>query len=490
MAQLIEVNGQTIEFPDGMPVGEIEAAIKKNMLSIPAAKPQSVRAGNVLNDIGRQLGLTARYGMEGLANTAQILTEPIRYVTDSLTPDRSLSLGDLVTGNKAPPKSLPLGVMATRAADWMGLPSPQGANERVVGDATRLLAGAGGTIGAGSLAAKAPGVVGAFGNMLSQAPVSQLASATGSGLAGGASREAGGNAGQQVLASVVGGLGGFGAVSAGNALATKATQLKNSLMTPLQMDGKISGILQKAGVDYSKVPEKIRQTMRAELSDALKANQELNPTAVARLLDFKANNLTPTRGMVSLDPVQITREQNLAKIAANSSDGQLQGLPRIQNQNNAQLIANMNEAGANNGSLMGAGNSSIGAIQGKDAALQGGVKAAYDAARAMPGGNVPLDRTAVVNGIYSALSKENKLAFLPENVSNMLDTISKGTIRAGGQDHHVPFDANALDNLMTTISTAQRGTSDGNVKAALAIARKAIDSSPLSPVKNTFGGSR
>ena len=48
MAQLIEVNGQTIEFPDGMPVGEIEAAIKKNMLSIPAAKPQSVRAGNVL----------------------------------------------------------------------------------------------------------------------------------------------------------------------------------------------------------------------------------------------------------------------------------------------------------------------------------------------------------------------------------------------------------------------------------------------------------
>jgi len=440
------------------------------------AKPQSVQAGGVLNDVGRQLGLTARYGMEGLANTAQIATEPVRYATDRLT------------GNVG--KSKPLGAIATGVADWMGLPKPQGANERVIGDATRLLAGSGGTLGLANAAAKVPGMIGAAGAAMSQAPVSQLASATGSGLAGGASREAGGSNTQQVMSAVLGGLGGFGAASAAGSLATKATQLKNSLMTPLQMDGKISGILQKAGVDYSKVPEKIRQTMRAELADALKANKELNPTAVARLLDFKANNLTPTRGMVSLDPVQITREQNLAKMAANSSDDQLHGLPRIQNRNNAQLITNMNEAGANSGSMMGAGNQSIGAIQSKDAALQGGVNAAYDAARAMPGGNVPLDRTAVVSGIYGALSKENKLAFLPENISNMLDTISKGVIKINGQEHHVPFDANALDNLMTTIATAQRGTSDGNVKAALSIARKAIDSAGLSPVKNTFGGNQ
>lgn len=464
------------DVPDGTTKAQIITKLKANGYDTSGLEPAAVSAGQELNGVGRQLGLTARYGLEGLANTAQIVTEPIRYVTDRLT------------GNVG--KTKPMGALATDAADWMGLPKPQGANERVIGDATRLLAGSGATLGAGALAAQAPGMMGKAGAALSQAPASQLASAAGSGLAGGASREAGGTVPEQVLASVLGGLGGFGAVSTGNAIKNTATRLKNSMMSNVEMDGKITGLLQKAGVDYSTIPESTRQALRKELSSALRADQELDPAAVARLLDFKRNNLTPTRGMVSLDPVQITREQNLAKMAANASDGQLHGLPRLQNKNNSQLITNLNEAGANTGNMMGAGASSISAIGSKDAALKGGVNAAYEAARSMPGGNVPLDRTAVVNGIYGALSKENKLAFLPENVSTMLDTISKGVIKVGGQEHHVPFDANALDNLMTTIATAQRGTSDGNVKAALAIARKAIDSAALSPVKNTFGGNQ
>jgi hypothetical protein len=127
-------------------------------------------------------------------------------------------------------------------------------------------------------------------------------------------------------------LAGAGAVGVGNALANKAAALKNALMTPQQMDVKLSTVLQQSGVDYSRVPERVRQSLRAELGDALRANQELNPAAVSRLLDFQRNGLTPTRGMVSLDPVQITREQNLAKMAANSADTELHGLPRIQNQ--------------------------------------------------------------------------------------------------------------------------------------------------------------
>jgi hypothetical protein len=440
-------------------------------------EPAVAKAGSALNDIGRQVGLTARYGMEGLANTAQIGTEPIRFFTDRLSGN---------TGN-----TKPLGSLASDAADWMGLPKPQGATERVVGDATRLLAGSAATLGAGQIAQKGAGAIKALGNMFTQAPTVQLTSAAGAGLAGGSSREAGGSPLQQVTSSVIGGLGGAGAVWLGNFLAQKATGLKNSLMlSNTDIDVKIGSVLKQAGVDYSKVPERVRQGMRAELKAALNTDQDLDPAAVGRLLDFKSNNLTPTRGMLSLDPVQITREQNLAKIASNGSDGQMHVLPRIQNQNNSQLIANMNQMGGERGSMMGAGNKSIGAIQAKDATLQAGVKGAYDSARAMPGGNVPLDRTKVINGIYDALAKENKLAFLPENVSAMLDTISKGTIRAGGQDHHVPFDANALDNLMTTIATAQRGTADGNIKAALAIARKAIDGAALSPVKNTFGGNQ
>lgn len=471
--------------PDGTTKAELVAKLKRNGFDTSGLEPEpAVKAGQAINQavdsLPRQLGLTARYGLEGLANSAQLVTEPLRYLTDKLTPDRA----------DGQAKSTPLGVQATKLSDWLGLPAPQGATERVVGDATRLLAGTGGMLGAGQLLNRGPQLAQAAGELLTQQPAAQLASAVGAGLAGGASREAGGSTGGQVAASVLGALGGAGVAAGAGALANQATRLKNALMTPAQMDVQISSLLKTSGVDYSQVPERVRQSLRAELGGALKANQELDPAAVARLLDFQRNNLTPTRGMVSLDPVQITREQNLAKMAANSSDTVLQGLPRLQNQNNAQLITNLNQAGANSGNLMGAGAQAIGAIQGKDNALKQGVTAAYDAARAMPGGTTQLDRKPVVDAIYNALAQENKLAFLPENISSMLNDVSRGVVRVGGQDVAVPFDANALDNLMTMLATAQRGTADGNVKAALTIARKALDGVPITPIKPTLGGNQ
>lgn len=471
--------------PDGTTKAELVAKLKRNGYDTSGLEPEpAVQAGRAINQtvdsLPRQLGLTARYGLEGLANSAQLVTEPLRYLTDKLVPDRA----------DGQAKSTPLGVQATKLADWLGLPAPQGATERVVGDATRLLAGTGGMLGTGQLLNKGPQLAQAAGKLLTQQPAAQLASAVGAGLAGGASREAGGSTGGQVAASVLGALGGAGVAAGANILTNQAARLKNALMTPTQMDVQISSLLKTSGVDYSQVPERVRQSLRAELGGALKANQELDPAAVARLLDFQRNNLTPTRGMVSLDPVQITREQNLAKMAANSSDAVLQGLPRLQNQNNAQLITNLNQAGATSGNLMGAGAQAIGAIQGKDNALKQGVTAAYDAARAMPGSTTPLDRKPVVDAIYNALAQENKLAFLPENISSMLNDVSRGVVRVGGQDVAVPFDANALDNLMTMLATAQRGTADGNVKAALTIARKALDGAPITPLKPTFGGNQ
>jgi hypothetical protein len=465
--------------PDGMTKADLITKLKGNGYDTSGLDP-AVAAGQVINksidSIPRQLGLTARYGIEGLANTAQLVSEPIRAITDRL----GGSVG----------KTKPAGALASGFADWMGLPKPETPTERVVGDASRLVAGTAMTMGAGNLAQKGGEIAKNLGGFFTQNPISQISSAAGAGLAGGASREAGGSETGQVLASVAGGIGGASLAGLGQGLVTQANKLKNVLMSPQQMDMKISEVLQKSGVDYSQVPERTRQALRAEMAGSLKAGKELDPGAVSRLLDFQQNGLTPTRGMLTLDPVQITREQNLAKIGANSSDGSLQGLARVQNQNNSRLIANMNDAGAGSGNMMGAGASSIGAIQSQDAAQGAAVTGLYNTARAMPGGNTQLDRAGVINNIYSALGKENKLAFLPENVSNMLDTISKGVVRVGGQEHAVPFDANALDNLMTTIATAQRGTSDGNVKAALSIVRKALDASPITPIKPTFGGNQ
>ena len=156
--------------------------------------PASVAAGKDLNSIPRQVGLTARYGLEGLANTAQLVTEPLRYITDRITGS---------TG-----QTVPLGVLASRVADFIGLPNPENADERVVGDAARMAAGAGGLAGAGAAAGNLGGWIGRAGQALAANPVQQIGAGAGAGLGGGASREAGGGAIHQAVAATLGGVAG------------------------------------------------------------------------------------------------------------------------------------------------------------------------------------------------------------------------------------------------------------------------------------------
>lgn len=444
-----------------------------------SAKPAASQIGSSINGIPRQLGLTARYALEGPAQFAQSITEPIRnFVTDPIS---------RMFGGK---NGKPLGAAVSSLADKIGLPSPQGANERMVADGTRMGFGAGATFGLGGGLQQLPGYAQQLGAFLTAAPAQQLGSAVGAGLASGASREGGGGALQQGVAGVLGGLGGGMVPGAVSALSTAARGALTPSWSNMQIDAKISQAMATRGIDYTAIPERVKQGLRAELGSSLQAGKQIDPAAVARLADFKATGLTPTRGMVSQDPVQITREMNLAKMAANSGDAELHGLPRLQNQNNTQLIRNLNEGGASTGDAFMASENAIGSIRARDAGLKSATTKLYEAARDLPGGEIPLDRTAVVNGVYSALAKNNKLAYLPKEISDTLDLISQGQVTRNGQTFHVPFDAKALDNLMTDIATAQRGTRDGNVKAALSAARQAIDASELNPVKRQYGGSQ
>jgi len=450
-------------------------------------QPTSVKAGKNINSIPRQAGLAARYLLEGAANPLMLATEPIRYGTDRLFNQVG--------------KTRPLNVLATEAADWMGLPSPQNADERVVADASRLVAGTGLTMGAGQAAnamQKAPALFSeassrlpAFladriaaakaadiGKFITQQPVTQLASAAGSGLAGGASREAGGSQGGQVLASVAGGLGGAGAVGLGNSLATKATGIKNKFitaMTPQQMDVKIGETLRQTGVDYSQVPERIRQSLRQELADSLRTNQDLNPQAVARLLDFRTAGLTPTRGMLTLDPVQVTREQNLAKIGANSADGQLQGLARIQNENNARLIGNLNALGASRGDTLQAGETVAGSILRNQAGLRGAETAAWNEARGSVGYRAPIS-SSVISDINQALGDEALMPFMNPTISRYMEAFQTGQ----------PFTPQDYRNLRSMLSAEM--AKGGNEARAAGLAGRILDNANLTPQGFVGGG--
>lgn len=449
--------------PDGTSKADLVAKLQSNGMAVPSewlqATPtqQPVQdAGRSLNrglaDIPRQLGLTARYALEGPAQAAQVFTEPVAGLM------RSAGIA-----------TRPLAEIASRAADNIGLPKPQTAQERVVGDASRLVAGSSGMLAGARALSQLPGMVGTVGAGMAANPTAQLTGATGAGVMGGLSREGGGNELQQAGAALIGGVAGGMVPGAANAVVNAGKRMFNQL-TPAQMDVQISNVLQRAGMDYSQVPERARQSLRAQMQDALRAGQELDPAAARRLAEFQTVGATPTRGMVTQDPVRITQEMNLAKVGANTADGQLQGLARVQNQNNARLIEVMNEAGAGRGDPFRAGQTAIDAIRGQDDRLAQDVTSLYQRARDTSGRSAALDGAAFTTAANRALDEGLLGGALPPDVAQHMNRIARG---------EVPFTVDYAEQLKTRIGALQRATSDGSARMALGTVRRALDDTPL-----------
>lgn len=418
-------------------------------------RPAAVKAGGMINEVPRQFGLAARYGLEGLATTAQLVTEPLRY------------LQDRATGMP----SKPLGMVASQFADRIGLPTPQGANERVIGDAARLVAGAGGVVGAAGAATRLPGIAGTAAKFLGANPVQQLAAAAGGGAAGGASREAGGGTGEQIGATVLGTvLGGMTASGVGGVV----NRINAMRASPMQFEGKVTLALQENGVDFAALPAAVRETLLKDVKKAMNAGGELNSDALRRLADFRATGATPTRGMLTLDPVQLTREKNLAKIGANTADEGLQGLAQVQNQNNSRLIGNMNTLGAGNGSVDEAGNAVVGAITGRQSALRGAEQSAWDAARNSPGYKQPIS-AGVLSDINKALDEEGLMPFMSKEISNYMGAFQSG------QRPFTPQDYRNLQSMLAREAKAG-GNSGYTAGVAQRILQSGADVAPLPPM--------
>lgn len=450
--QITAPDGRTFEVtaPDGTPQEEVLKYAQANM-------PAVEQAGSALNDIPRQLGLAARHGAEGVASGLELFTEPVRYFTDKLMPGT---------------KTVPLSSAVSRLADTVGLPKPKNATERVVADASKTLMSAatfgGGAKKAADLTTGAASKV--FASLADNLP-QQFAAATGAGLAGGASREAGGTPVQQGVSALVGGLGGAGAYSAGKGLTNAATGAVKSLMpaNQQQIDLKLTNLLRQSGVDYGALSERMKQTLRSELQSSLNAGDDLNPAAVSRLLAFRQAGVTPTRGMISQNPVQITREQNLAKMGANSSDEGLQGLAQVQNRNNQALIGNLNQMGAAEGDPIRAGEAVTSSILGRQSMLRGAEQSAWDAAKGSPGYTAPISAFPL-SQVNAALGDEALMPFLNPQISRYMEAFQTG---------QQPFTPQAYRNLMSMLSNeASKG---GNEAAAAALAKRILVNADLRP---------
>ena len=443
---------------------------------VQSAKTTAVRAGESIGGIPRQLGLTARYGVEGLAGLAQIGTEPIRALMESM----------------GAPKMQPLQQAASGALDRLGLPSPQGADERVIGDASRLMAGGAGLAGAARGAANVlTGVPKTAAAAMGANPGTQAISGAGAGLAGGSVREGGGGELNQFAASLLGGLaapaaagGAMAAVNAGGNLARRLTT------SPQQIDGILKMELGKVGVKWEDLGAAIKVQLRKDAEGAIYSGQPIDQAALRRLADYRAIGATPQLGDITQEPRTLTMQRNLAKQLANTR-GWVGGadLPNIDNVNARRMLSALEETGGKSPlDAYSTGQAIIGRVKGKDAGLSATENALYAAARDSEGRAIPLARGQFVNTAFENLARENKTAFLPEEISTMLNQISRGRVKVNGRWQDVPFTVDTIDTLKTTLSTASRSAKDGNVRAAISAVRGALEDAQPEAVKRTFGG--
>lgn len=451
-------DGQTYEInaPDGATDEEVMAYAQRSfkMAKAPAApeKPFGQKLNEGIADIARQIGLTARYGVEGLGNTLNFLSSPIRTGMNAL-------------GANVAPANF------SNIASSIGLPEPQNATERVVGDASRMLAGSAVPIGlANNLAKNTTGLTQAISQQMSANPLSQLVSAGSAGAAGGATRESGGNEVAQFLASLAGGIGAPIAMNAGSKL-MNTMQSMRAPVQPQTIDIKIENAFKGSDIDFGKLPKDIQNSIRNDVQQALSTGNDVSPDALRRLADYRLVGATPTRAGITLDPAVVTQQKNLSKLGVNSKDIAAQQLAQVENQNNAQFIEMMNKLGAAKGLDNEAAGSMLSGNLADIAALnKSKISELYNAARDSAGRAAPLDPSHFTQKLGDTLNQANLEAFLPAEIRGMVNGF------AGGK---IPLNVNTAEQFKTIIGNAQRASQDGNVKMALGLVRQSLDETPL-----------
>lgn len=422
----------------------------------PKAKPFGQQLNDTIKDTPRQVGLTARYAAEGLGDVFDAFVgNPARALVGQPAKRTGAALADLVN-----------------------LPQPRTATERVVGDASRMVAGGAGMLGAASKVAQGTtGAVQGIAKMMASNPAQQLTSAAAAGTAGGYTRETGGNDGAQFVASLAAGVAAPMAMSGlqRGAKAVANAVRPNPATNPQQIDIRIDRALQDSGLKMADLQANVRNSLRADVAKALKLGEDLSPDAVRRLADYRMLGATPNAASLTLDPVQVTRTKNLAKLGANSSDPKAQQLSRTEHTNNALLIDRINGLGANTSDdVLAGGQKVMDSLKARDARAQNVIGDLYQKARDSSGRSAALDHHTFTNKVADLLHRDNVESFLTPDIRNKLNSFA-----VAGTEKGVPLTVEIAEQFKTNIGRLQRNSTDGNVRHALGLVRQALDDTPL-----------
>jgi hypothetical protein len=189
-----------------------------------AGQPQEpAEERTVAEDVGRQLGLTARAGVQGLGSVVGLLSDPLGALINQVLPEDG-------------PRAQTARSLATQLADVLGLPKPETPTERVVGAVTEGGLSAATGVGAASQVGRATtGLAQQGARVLAAEPGAQVVA--GAAGAGGAEAvaEGGGGPVEQTLAALAAG-----------APAGAATARMAAARQPQQVPAQVSSLIQQA----------------------------------------------------------------------------------------------------------------------------------------------------------------------------------------------------------------------------------------------------
>lgn len=214
----------------------------------------------------RQLGLTARAGIEGLAGTVGIGSNVLAVIMNQLLP-KSIQFGTDLQGE------------VSELLTQIGVPEPENKAERIVQQISQSVAGAGAFTGISSLAAKSlPKVSQAVAKQLAGQPIQQLTGSAGAGAAQQAAAEEDMGPITQTAAGLVGGIvgsssiGGLGSVKPNVKAMREAEKIGIKVMTsdvipPKTATGKmVQGLTEKTFLGSGKA----RSVQQGQRVDAIK----------------------------------------------------------------------------------------------------------------------------------------------------------------------------------------------------------------------------
>jgi hypothetical protein len=422
------------------------------------SKPFGQQLNDSIADVPRQIGLTARHGLEGAGD-----------VFDTFVGNPVRTLASPILGNK------PTARTGAALADLARLPQPRTATERIVGDAARMVAGGAGTLGAAAKGAqRLTGVAQGVARTLAANPVQQLASAGAAGAAGGYTRETGGNDGAQLAASLAAGI---ATPFAANKVAGLASRLNRRVVPqdPQQINITINSAIEQSGLRLDQLPPRVAQSIRDDVAKAFRTTDQVSPDAVRRLADYRLTNLTPTAAGLTGDAAVVTQQKNLAKLGMNSNDKTAQFLGQTENRNNQLLKNGLNDLGAGAADDAYAGGERvIGALERRNERATDVIGRLYDRARDSGGRSAELDHTAFTQRAGDLLHEANVESFLTPDIRNKLNSFA-----LAGSEGGTPLTVEIAEQFKTNIGRLQRSSADGNVRFALGAVRQALEETPL-----------